>query len=434
MLFGLFFGAGNLIFPVHVGQLAGGKAWITAAGFIVTGGGLPLLGVAAMGKSKSEGLLEMSGYVGKGWSVFFTCALYLTIGPFFAIPRCATTAFTVGFEPLLDPAGSPWYLLIFSILFFGAVLYFSLKPGQLLRWIGKIINPLFLALLGLLLLTALIQPMGTISELSPEPAVGEHSFFYGFFEGYNTMDALASLAFGIVVIQAVRNLGVDEPQAIAGCTLKAGIFCCLAMGLIYALTTLMGAQSRGLFPTSENGGIALAQITEHYYGKIGQILLAIMVFLACLKTAIGLVTSCAETFAILFPKLSYRKWAVLFSALPLIISNVGLTALVTYSVPVLMFLYPLAITLILLCLFGRMFHYERRYFVYVTAFTAVAAFFDLLRTLPAELRSLLHVDGLVQVASSILPLYSLGMGWVVPALAGFGVAFLSRKFSRDPVI
>lgn len=431
MLFGLFFGAGNLIFPVHMGQLAGSKALIAAAGFIATGVGLPLLGVAAMGSSRSEGLFDMASRVGKGWSLFFTCALYLTIGPFFAIPRCATTSFTVGIEPMLAASGSSLWLPAFSVFFFALVLIFSLKPGKILMWVGKVINPVFLTFLGLLLLLAFVRPMGMMGNVVPDPSIADNTFFNGFLEGYNTMDALASIAFGIIIIRVVRELGVSEPAAIAKCTLKAGVFCCILMGTIYALITLMGAQSRGVLDISDNGGIALAQIAAHYFGKTGQLLLAIMVFLACLKTAIGLVTSCAETFEQLFPKITYKKWAVIFTILPLVISNVGLTVLISYAVPVLMFLYPLAITLILMCLFGGVIQYDKRVFISVTAFTSVAAFFDLLRTLPDDVQTGIHADIIVHAVSKFLPLYDLGIGWGVPALIGLFIGMIVRFHSEQ---
>ena len=318
-----------------------------------------------------------------------------------------------------------------SVLFFALVLIFSLKPGKILMWVGKVINPVFLTFLGLLLLLAFVRPMGMMASVVPDPSIADNTFFNGFLEGYNTMDALASIAFGIIIIRVVRDLGVTEPAAIAKCTLRSGLFCCILMGTIYALITIMGAQSRGVLAISDNGGIALAQIAAHYFGKAGQLILAIMVFLACLKTAIGLVTSCAETFEQLFPKITYKKWAVIFTILPLIISNVGLTVLISYAVPVLMFLYPLAITLILLCLFGGMIQYDKRVFISVTVFTSIAAFFDLLRTLPSDVQAAIHADVAVSAVSGFLPLYDLGIGWVFPAVIGLGIGLILRSCFRQ---
>ena len=150
MLFGMFFGAGNLIFPVYMGQVAGRNVWPAIVGFLVTGVGLPLLGVAALGISRSSGLFDLSRKVGRPYAYFFTCALYLTIGPFFAIPRCATTSFTVGLEQVLPNGGSSRvYLLLFSLLFFAATLFFSLRPGKILTYVGKILTPCFLAFLAI---------------------------------------------------------------------------------------------------------------------------------------------------------------------------------------------------------------------------------------------------------------------------------------------
>ena len=132
MLFGLFFGAGNLIFPVYMGQQAGTNLLPATLGFLVTGVGLPLLGVAALGISRKDGVLEMSSQVGKGWGIVFTGLLYLTIGPFFAIPRCATVSFTVGLESFLPEGNHGIWLAGFSLMFFLVVLFFSLRPGKIL--------------------------------------------------------------------------------------------------------------------------------------------------------------------------------------------------------------------------------------------------------------------------------------------------------------
>lgn len=201
MLFGLFFGAGNLIFPIFLGSQAGRNVWPAITGLLITGVGIPLLGVAAQGISRSNGLQEMAGRVSPRYSIFFTCALYLTIGPFFAIPRCASTSFTVGIEPLLgENVNATVLLAAFSCVFFAAVLFFSLRPGKILTWVGKLLTPLFLLVLAILVVTALLHPTDRIADVTPSAAYAAAPFFAGFLEGYNTMDALASLAFGLSLI------------------------------------------------------------------------------------------------------------------------------------------------------------------------------------------------------------------------------------------
>ena len=427
MLFGLFFGAGNLIFPASMGQLAGSNLWWASAGFLITGVGLPLLGVAALGISREEGLLELSSRVGKGYGLFFTCLLYLTIGPFFAIPRCATVSYTVGIQQLL-PQGGAAALAVFSLLFFGAVLFFSLRPGEILTWVGKVLTPLFLCFLAVLVLRALSAPMASVADIPPAGSYRDAAFSTGLLEGYNTMDALASLAFGIIVVNAIRSLGVREPGAVARDTVRAGVFSSLLMAVIYLLVTVVGAQSRGQLEISANGGEALAQIAGHYFGSAGAVILAATVTIACLKTAVGLVTSCSETFVKIFPGgPSYRVWAVTFSLVSFLIANLGLNTILTYSTPVLMFLYPLSIVLILLTLGDRLFGNHPAVLRWTIGCTMVAAVFDLLRTLPTQAQAALHLEPVVALAETWLPLCKQGFGWVCPAVLGLVIGLALRR-------
>ena len=426
-LFGMFFGAGNLIFPVHLGQLAGWNVIPAMVGFIITAVGIPILGVAAIGNTHSDGLQALSSKVGKGYGYVFTCLLYLTIGPFFAIPRCATTSFTTGVQPMLGSIPEGAALLVFSLIFFALVLFFSLRPAGITVWIGKIINPLFLIFLAVLVISALCAPGAPISAVEPDGAYHDGALFSGFIEGYGTMDAIAGLAFGIVVIDIIRSMGVTNDADVAKDVLRSGVLTGILMAVIYVATILMGAQSRGLFDISANGGIALAQISGHYLGSAGSIILALTITLACLKTSIGLVTSCADAFSRMFPRLfSYKVWAVIFSVFSFGVSNFGLSKLIEYSLPVLMFLYPLAITLILLALCGKLFDHHRAVYVSVTAFTAVAALFDLFKTLPAALQ-VGPVEGAVAFAGRFLPFFSLNLGWVVPALLGLALGLVLRR-------
>lgn len=341
----MFFGAGNLIFPVHLGQLAGRNLLPAMAGFIIAAVGIPILGVAAIGNTHSDGLQALASKVSRRYSYFFTCLLYLTIGPCFAIPRCATTSFTTGIQPVLGSQISErTALLVFSAIFFALVLFFSLKPGNITLWIGKVINPLFLFFLAILILSALLHPGTAVSAAQPDPSYETGAMFHALSEGYGTMDAIAGLAFGIVVVNVIRQMGVDDDTAIAKEVLHSGILAGVLMALIYMLTILMGAQSLGLFAVSENGGIALSQISSHYLGRAGLVILAVTITFACLKTSIGLVTSCSETFVQMFPdKLSYKAWAIIFTLFSFIGSNMGLSTIIRYSVPVLMLIYPPAI-------------------------------------------------------------------------------------------
>ena len=433
-LFGMFFGAGNLIFPVHLGQLAGRNVIPAIIGFIVTAVGIPIFGVAAIGITHSDGLQTLSSKVGKGYGIFFTCLLYLTIGPLFAIPRCATVSFTTGVAPmLLDPSKEWLALLIFSAIFFAFVLFFSLRPGKITVWIGKIINPIFLLFLAVLVIAALTNPGASIAAVEPVEAyaTGTSSFFSSFIEGYGTMDAIAGLAFGIVVVDVIRRMGVDNDDAVAVDVLGSGALTGILMAVIYIVTILMGTQSRGLFEVSDNGGIALTQIAGHYFGGVGQIILAVTITFACLKTSIGLVTSCSETFVkMTHGKLSYKAWAILFTLFSFAVSNVGLSAIIEYSIPVLMLIYPPAIALIILAFIGKFFHHDKAVYISVMAFTWAAAIFDFMKTLPAGVQSSLHLDRLVAFARQYLPLFDLNLGWLLHACLGFVIGLVIHFSGR----
>lgn len=432
MLFGLFFGAGNLIFPIYMGQMAGRNIIPAAAGFLITGVGLPLLGIIAMGISRSNGLSDMADHVSHWYSIAFTSVLYLTIGPFFAIPRTATVPFAVGIEPLAgNQARMQALLAIFSFLFFAAVLFFSLRPSKILVWVGKILNPLFLVLLGILVIAAFIHPMGKISSIEPSEAYAHGSFFKGFMEGYNTMDALASLAFGIVIINVIRNLGVEKPEHIAADTVKSGILSMTLMAAIYIAIIITGAQSRGITGVCSNGGTAFSVVADHYFGKTGAILLALIITFACLKTAIGLITSCSETFVSMTNgRFSYRACAVTFVVISFATANLGLSRIIEYSIPVLMLLYPLVITLILLSIFGKSFGYSPAIYRPVTFFTFCAALIDFVNALPVNLQHTLHTGYAVSFAKDYLPLFSIGLGWILPAVAGLMFGIIAYRFTR----
>ena len=432
-LFGMFFGAGNLIFPVHLGQMAGRNALPAIIGFIITAVGIPILGVAAIGVTHSDGLQTLSGKVGKGYGIFFTCLLYLTIGPLFAIPRCATVSFTTGITPLLG-ADSPerLYLLLFSAVFFAFVLFFSLRPGKITVWIGKIINPLFLFFFAVLMLAALLAPGAAVSAVEPVEAYRSDAFFPALIEGYGTMDAIAGLAFGIVVIDVIRRMGVDNDDTIAEDVLSSGLLTGALMALIYVVSIVVGAQSRGLFELSENGGIALTQIAGHYLGGVGLFILAFTITFACLKTSIGLVTACAETFSKMTNgKISYRSWAILFTVFSFAVSNIGLSAIIEYSIPMLMLIYPPAIVLILLAFLGKFFAHDRTVYIATMIGTWAAAIFDCMKTLPAPVQAALHLDAPIAFAAAHLPLFDKNLGWLLPAVIGFAAGMAIRASRRQ---
>jgi len=428
MLFGLFFGAGNLIFPVHMGQEAGSNIIPATIGFLVTAIGLPFLGVVAIGISRSSGLFDLAGRVHPIYGYIMTILLYLTIGPFFALPRTGTVSFEIGFAPYIAAEYHALGLACFTILFFLAALFFSMKPSKILVWVGKILNPLFLIFLAILVIAGFTKPMGNISYAAVNGMYQTAPFFKGFTEGYNTMDALASLAFGIIVVQTIKDLGVNDPRNIAINTIKSGFISIVLMGLIYSSLSYLGATSVAQFEVSENGGIALSQIANYYFGGYGSVLLAIIVTVACLKTAIGLITACAETFKNMFPKfLNYKAYVVVFTVIACFVANIGLTQIIALSIPVLMFLYPLAIALIILGLLSPLFKDNQTVYVSTTVCTLFVSVADGLNAMPDVIKNQEFIQKILGLYSNHLPFFNLGMGWIIPMIIGLSFGWIVSR-------
>lgn len=425
LLFGLVFGAGNLIFPAAMGQQAGSSILPALIGFCITGVGLPLLGIAAISITASDSLFDLGQKIDRRFAYAFTCALYLCIGPFFAIPRTATVSFQVGASPFLSEDVQTLGLFLFTLIFFAVVLYFSLRPSGILIWVGKVLNPLFLLFLGILIVTAILAPMGTVWDVPPAGAYAEHAFFTGLLEGYNTMDVLAALAFGNILVGAIKRLGLSQPKDLSYSTIISGTFSTALMALIYLALTYVGAQSRAVYGLDANGGDVLAHIAAHYFGVFGGLLLGITITCACLKTALGLVTACSTTFSELFPhSLPYAKYAVIFSIFSFAVSNVGLSKIIAYALPVLYFLYPLAIAIIALCLLEGVIGYHRPLYLCTIIGTGLAASFDFLRALPPGVQEIIPAMPLLRAVGDTLPFAEIGMGWIVPALVGLAVGAL----------
>jgi LIVCS family branched-chain amino acid:cation transporter len=416
MLFALFFGAGNLIFPAQLGQYAGSNLWLAVLGFLITGVGLPFLGVLAMGFSGSRNLQDLATRIHPVYAVIFTALLYLTIGPFFAAPRTGAVAYDIGIAPFIAEDYTQLGLLIFTLLFFGLTLWLSLNPAKIVDNVGKILSPGIIILLIGLLVMAIVNPLGTIG--SPQDVYANGAFMKGFTEGYNTMDALAALVFGIIVINVLQSMGVTSKRGILAATAKTGAVATAFLALIYVGIAYLGATSVEKFGLFDTGGPVLSEAAAYYLGTFGLVLLAIVIILACLTTAIGLVTACGEYFNTLIPKVSYKMFVIIFTVFCFVVANFGLANIITYSIPVLMFLYPLAVVLMLLTFTSPLFKHARLVYVAATIVAFLISTVDGLKTLC----QLLEIDYFAWLApiitfyENVLPFYRDGLGWLLPVL------------------
>lgn len=402
MTFALFLGAGNIIFPPSAGMAAGEFVWQAALGFLFTGVGLPLLTVVALARV-GGGMDRLTAPLGKAAGALLAIAVYLAIGPLFATPRTAVVSFEMGIAPFAGNAAAP--LLIYTTLFFAAVLFLVLNPGRLVDSVGKVITPVLLAALLVLGAAALFAPAGEIGATAD--GYSARPMIKGFLEGYLTMDTLGALVFGIVIATAIHDKGVTEARLVTRYSITAGVIAAIGLSLVYVALFYLGATSQGIAGDAQNGVQILTSYVQHTFGTAGSLLLAVVITLACLTTAVGLTAACGEFFSALLP-VSYRSVVVVFSLFSLLMANQGLTQLISVSVPVLVGLYPLAIVLVALSLLDRLWVCQARVFRPVMAVTLLFGVADGLAA-----------AGFTQVIPAWfgdLPLAEQSMAWLVPAL------------------
>lgn len=410
MLFALFFGAGNLVFPVMLGQTAGVEFWSANLGFLTTGVGLPLLCVIAFSVSGKQDLLSLTNEVHPIFGLIFTTVLYLTIGPMFAMPRTGSVSYEMGIKPFLSDTSGSWPLMVFSILFFGVTCILSLNPSKMIDIVGKWLTPMLLIFIAILSVYSFIAPLG--SPLSAQGDYQTHAYFNGFQEGYLTMDALAAFVFGIIVINAIKERGATSRKSILTAGLKSSLISAVILAIIYSVLTYMGATSVEKFGYLDNGGQALVLISKHYFGTFGGVILGIIVLLACLTTSIGLTTACSSYFHKLLPRISHRVFAVILSIVSALLANVGLAELIQFSVPVLTAIYPLAIVLMILTFAHPFIKGMKPVYWFSLALTFLISIVEGLSA------SSLNVSTLSNFYNKYVPLYNIGLGWLLPALIG----------------
>lgn len=400
MTFALFLGAGNIIFPPSAGMAAGEHVWSAAVGFLITGVGLPLLTIVALARV-GGGMDELTAPLGRIAGALLAVAVYLAIGPLFATPRTATVSFEMGVAPF---AGNGSLALgLYTTAYFLAVLFLALNPGRLVDSIGKLITPVLMAALLVLGGAALLAPAGEIGQ--SEPAYQAMPLVQGFLQGYLTMDTLGALVFGIVIATAIRDRGVSDRALVTRYSMIAGCIAAIGLSLVYLSLFYLGATSQEIAGDAENGVQILTGYVGHTFGIYGNLLLAIVITLACLTTATGLLAACGEYFSKLLP-VSYRSVVLTFGVFSLLVANQGLTQLISVSVPVLVGLYPLAIVLVALSLLDGLWRSPRMVFRPTMAVTLVFGLADAFNA-----AGLKH---LVPDAFAHLPLAAQGLGWLLP--------------------
>lgn len=424
MLFALFFGAGNMIFPPAMGQLAGTNVWAALAGFIVTDVGLPLLGIAAV-VCAGRSLDNMVGRAGKKFGTFFIVLMYLLIGPFFAIPRTGSVSFELVVTPFLGADTNPLlFSVIFTGIFFASVYILSANPSKIVAIVGKVLTPVLLLAIFIIGISAILNPIGPLTE-----PVGDYTsiaFFKGMIEGYMAMDALAAGIFALIVIQNVEAAGIKKESNIIKYTMLAGLMAAIGLAVVYGILAYVGATA-GPLGQFENGGQLLSAVSRHMFGTAGMLILGVAVLFACLTTAIGLTTACGEYFSEHYAKLEYNHVIIAVCLFSFVVSNVGLTQLLSITLPALLMVYPVLMALILAGFLDKWFKGRKEIYIGILIGAALIS-------IPNGLESLAANYGITITAMSnllnLVPFYSLGLGWIIPAIIGGAIGYIVSAIKK----
>ncbi len=412
-LFSLFFGAGNLIFPPLLGEQAGNKTIWALFGFFITAVVLPVVGVIVVGKF--GGLSNLGNKVGLKFSAIFTLLIYLSIGPGLGIPRAGSVPFEMAVFPYL-PEGANFnvWMAIYTLIFFAIVLWLCLNPGKLVKRIGTILTPSLLTLIVVMFVVFIIKGNKSIGNASENYLT--LPFLQGFVEGYQTMDTIAALNFGLVIVSSLNSFGIKDEKGIMKNTITAGLIAGSILALVYLMLTIIGTYTSGLYQTDANGAIILRRTMYELLGGFGSLLLAGTFTLACLTTCVGLTNSISMFFNNKFKKVSYTKWVIIITVVSFLICNLGLNMILSISIPILNAIYPVSIVLIILGLFDKFIQnnkYTYKLCVYSTAVISVFYAIDQLVNL-----------GKVSSALSYIPLYNKGFGWVIVCVVMFLISLL----------
>jgi len=412
LLFGIFFGAGNLIFPPTLGAQSGEQFIPAIAGFVVSGVGIAVL-TLIIGTLNPKGYIyEISKKISPLFATIYLAALYLSIGPFFAIPRTATTSYAVGISPLLAEADKGFGLIVFTLIYFVAAYLIALNPSKILDRIGRILTPVFALLIIILVILGAFKYGANAPQTATE-AYQISAFGTGFLEGYNTLDALASVAFSVIAVQTLKQLGFSSKKEYISTIWVVGIVVAIGFSALYIGLGFLGNH----FPMTEEamkggtpGVYILSQATQEIFGSTAQLFLAAMVTVTCFTTTVGLIVSTAEFFNGRFPQISYKVYATVFTLIGFAIANLGLDAIIKYSVPVLVILYPITITIVMIVIVNKFVPLSKPGMQLTMGLVTAIAVTSVLAS-SFEIVTLTNLINALPFANASLP-------WLVPAIIG----------------
>lgn len=405
-LFAIFFGAGNLIFPPYLGVTAGENWGIATLAFLISD---PLLSIIAVMVVAALGGSALN--VGRRVHPLFASALaaicVLLIGPIFAVPRTGASTHEI-FVQSYFPEAPQW---ITSLVFFGIVLWITYKENSVMDAIGKYLTPILLLILFLIFVGAVLQPNASFAATDRTGL-----FAQGFKEGYQTMDVLGAPLLAGVVMKDITRRGYLNKKDQFRMMFGVGIVAFILLALVYSTLAYSGASMSTVIDTTAQRAAMLTTIVKNLLGSWGQLAMGLAVCFACLTTAIGLTTTCGQYFEeVSKGKISYKKTILVTVAVEFIISLVGVDSLINLAVPVLTFIFPIMIALILFSAFDQYIPYDWTYLGAVVG-AGIVGLVQGINTLSQLLGGKLLGDAVKLIGT--FPLATYGLEWIVPTFVG----------------
>lgn len=420
MIFALFVGAGNIIFPPIVGLKSGQYFWYSALGFLITAVLLPVVTLVAM--LRFDGSIEnISNLIGKKLGLFLSTVCYIMVGPLFAIPRTSTVSFTMGFIPFFGEKNI--ILFIYSVIYFLLVIYISLYPQRLINVIENVLAPIKVISLALLSSIALIYSTDHSTSNTINLVDKSSSMMMGLINGYLTIDSLGAMIFSIVVVHAMYSKGMKKSKLLNDYNaIISVLIACISLILLYLSLFKLGADSRVLIPYAKNGAEILQTYIGHHFGKFGSIFLTLLITVSCLVTAMGLTCSCAGFFA-KHLKLNYKIIVIIIGSFSILVSNLGLNSLISFSTPVLTIIHPPCIIMILASFTYKLWKSHISIFLPTIITSFIFSCFDVIKIMNYNIDCFNNM-------LNFLPLSSYGLSWLLPTLLVFIVLSIYDFFYR----
>lgn len=415
MLFSMFFGAGNLIFPPMLGIESGENFGPAIIGFLITGVLLPTITIIAVAISGS-GVRKLASRAGATFGLIFAIATYLSIGSFYAMPRAAAIGYELGLETTFGLTGTGWRLFT-TFVFFAVAFTIVLFPANVANTMGRFLTPALLILIAIMVLLAIINLNGDTIPATEEYA--NSPLTEGILAGYFTMDSIAALAFAIIVVTSYNVAGVKDRKSVVKYSSYSAVIAGFFLFIVYLALGVMGTKMPDKASFTD-GAAVLSEASKLSLGTAGDMIFSGVVILACLTTAVGLIAASASFFHELLPAISYRWWSVVFTLIGFTVANLGLEKILSFSGPVIGLIYPPAIALIAVTFLQMAIRGRELYITYRLAVATALVFsvIDLLTQLLGE-----TMDS-INNTLSVIPLFPEGLGWVIPTIiiGAIGVA------------